>query len=88
MVAGGTISLADGTQVDLRRSLIRRWKLQATDTKQRVVDIRISSLARSAEILLEIESLPVGITDLQLVVLTAYAVLILHRTIPDAGGGG
>ena len=30
---GGTIFLTDGTQVDLRRSLIRRWKLQSTDTK-------------------------------------------------------
>ena len=44
---GGTISLTDGTEVDLRRSLNRRWKLQPTDTKQRFADIRISSLAPS-----------------------------------------
>src|SRR5450755_2112857 len=85
---GGTISLTDGTQVDLRRSLNGGWKLQTTDARQRLVDIR-----RSHRLLmtLTIRSLPAETVEARLVILTACAVVMLERMAPpvlELGSGG
>jgi hypothetical protein len=80
-LAGGTIYLIDGTQVDLRRSLHRRWRLQATDTGQRVADIRTSGMSTEPTMALTMRVHPAGITDVHLVVLTSCAVLMLERTL-------
>jgi len=83
---GGTISLTDATQVDLRRSLNGGWKLQTTDARQRLVDIR-----RSHRLLmtLTIRSLPAETVEARLVILTACAVVMLERMAPpvDFVGG-
>jgi hypothetical protein len=80
-LAGGTIYLIDGTQADLRRSLHRRWRLQAPDTGQRVADIRTSGMSTEPKMALTMRVHPAGITDVHLVVLTSCAVLMLERTL-------
>ena len=85
---GGTISLTDGTQVDLRRLLNGGWKLQTTDARQRLVDMR-----RSHRLLmtLTIPSLPAEMPEAHLVIFSACAVLMLERMAPPVdfvGGGG
>jgi hypothetical protein len=73
---GGTISLTDGTQVDLRRSPRGRWNLKATDSGQRLVDFRTGVLA-APRIAISVHSPPGGLGRGGLVVLTACAVLTL-----------
>jgi len=85
---GGTISLTDGTQVDLRRLLSGGWKLQTTDARERLADMR-----RSHRLLmsLTIRSLPAEMPEAHLVILTACAVVMLERMAPplvDVGGVG
>ena len=85
---GGTISLTDGTQVDLRRLLNGRWRLQTTGARQRLVDIRTSYRPLMT---LTIRSFPAEITEAHLVILTACGVLMLERMAPPVvfvGGGG
>jgi hypothetical protein len=83
---GGAIYLTDGTQVDLRRLLNRRWKLQTTGARQRLVDIRTSHRPLMT---LTIRSFPAEITEAHLVILTACAVVMLERmATPVFGGGG
>lgn len=85
---GGTIYLTDGTQVDLRRLLNGRWKLQTTGARQRLVDIRTSHRPLMT---LTIRSLAATITEVHLVILTACGVLMLERMTPrvsELGGGG
>jgi Protein of unknown function (DUF2510) len=79
---GGTISLTDGTQVELRRSISGRWRLQTVQTKDAFVRFRRSLAPASLTTIFRIRSLPAGITDVPLLVLTACAVLTLQRTLP------
>jgi len=85
---GGSISLTDGTQADLRRLLNGGWKLQTTGARQRLVDMR-----RSHRLLmtLTIRPLPPEMAHAHLVILTACAVVMLERMatpLVEAGGGG
>ncbi len=77
---GGTISLVDGAQVEMRRSLKGRWKLQTTDNRQALVEIWRDRAAR--QMALTIRSFPVGITQASVVILTACAVLMLESMMP------
>jgi hypothetical protein len=70
----------DGKRVHLRRFLLRQWRLQASETGLRFVDIRISG-ASSAPTMRE---LPAPTAEPHVVVLTACAVLMLERTLPVA----
>jgi hypothetical protein len=85
---GGTIALANGTRIDLRRSL-RGWKLRVSETRERIVD---PSEYRRDSLRLTIRSRPTGLSyDLPMVVLTTCAVLMLTATTPNppvASGGG
>ena len=79
---GGTISLTDGAQVEIRRSLSGRWRLQTVETRDEFVELRRSLVPASLTTIFRIRSLPAGITDVPLLVLTACAVLTLQRTRP------
>jgi hypothetical protein len=77
---GGTIFLTDGTQVGMRRSLNRRWKLQTMDARLSFVEIWRNRRARQMS--LTIRSLPADIDQVSVVILTACAVLMLEWTAP------
>lgn len=82
---GGTIFLAGGAQVDLRRSLYGGWKLQVTETHRRIMDMRGYGFSRP----LTIRSLPAEIySEAQVVVLTTCAVLMLSRSVGGPGPTG
>lgn len=85
LVAGGTISLINGTQTDLRRRLPGVWKLQTVDTHERIVDMHGYGASSTA---LTIRSLPIGVTDPHVMILTACAVMMLERTlrVPRSSG--
>ena len=88
---GGTIFLADGSQVDLRRSANGHWKLQTSGTREAFVVMRASRPGTSGvEIALEIRSGPAGVLELPLTVLIASTVVILDCTLPGppSGSGG
>lgn len=76
---GGTIALTNGTQVDLRRSLSRRWKLRASHTKEQLVDIHVAGAPSAQKVSVAVRSLPAGNTDWTVIVLTSCAVLMLDR---------
>ena len=76
---GGTIILIDGTHVDLRRSLKLRWKLQATDDKERLLDIRTSGLPSAQKVAVTVRFALADPTQGSLLVLTSCAVLMLQR---------
>jgi hypothetical protein len=88
-LAGGTISLTTGTQMDLRKPLPGLWKLQTTETRDVITDMRVYGPS-SARVM--IRALPIGITEGHVAILTACAVVMLDRTLPvpgaGAGGGG
>jgi hypothetical protein len=89
---GGTISVSGvARQVDLRRPVPRRWRLQRTDTRKRLVEIREAPTSGAPDLALTIRSLPPGTTrDKYLMLLTACAIVIAERTFvpPGVGGGG
>jgi hypothetical protein len=87
-LTGGTIWLGDGTRVDLRRALNRRWKLRASDTGQPFADIRTSAPWSKASITLTMRALPAGIADAHLVMLIACTVLMLDLTLATGTSGG
>ena len=68
----GTLLIADGTRVDLRRKLNGNWNLR-TPNRRPFVAIRMSGLER-----VTIRSLPTGVIDLHIVVLAACAVVSLE----------
>ena len=79
---GGIVILIDGTRVDLRRTLRLRWKLQATDDKQRLVDIRTSGTPGAQIVAVTVRSALADPAQGSLLVLTACAVLMLQRLVP------
>ena len=81
--AGGAILMADGTQVDLRRTIGRTWNLETADRRP-FAAIRVSRWDMWP-ITVTIRSLPSGVADLHVVVLTACAVVSLESV---TGGGG
>ena len=84
--AGGAILMADGTQVDLRRTIGRTWNLETADRRP-FAAIGMSGLKRN-KARVTIRSLPSGVVDLHIVVLTACAVVSLEGVTGDGGGGG
>jgi hypothetical protein len=90
LLSGGTISLIDGTQVDLRHSVTGGWRLQETETGRRIAEMRISGPPLTQKIGLTIMRLPPRTTEVSVLILTSCAVRILYRmiTAPIAVGGG
>ncbi len=85
-LAGGTISLIDGTQADLRRawtlSPLASWKLQATDMSERYADLRCPMSWSEQGLTFTISSLPHTVLA-DLVVLTACAVVRLEQLVAE-----
>lgn len=79
---GGTISSTDGTQVELRLSISGRWRLQTVENREVIVHFRRAFVPASLATVFRIRSLPAGITDVPLLVLTACAILTMQRTLP------
>ena len=85
--AGGTILMADGTRVDLRRRTpIADWNLQ-TPGQRPFAAISISGLERD-NARVTIRSLPSGVADVHVVLLTACSVVSLGGMVPGAGPVG
>ena len=80
---GGTILMADETRVDLRRKLNGNWNLRTPNSRP-FAAIRVSRWDMWP-ITVTIRSLPSGVVDLHVVVLTACAVVSLESV---TGGGG
>ena len=81
---GGTIILADGARLDLRRSVALRWQLLAEETQEPIMDI--SRFRRGAQ-RVTIRSLPAEIYSVApIVVLTTCAVIMLIATVDAVGG--
>ncbi|HSO99129.1 MAG TPA: hypothetical protein VLP43_09275 [Solirubrobacteraceae bacterium] len=78
---GGAIILIDGTRFDLRRTLRLRWKLQATDDKQRLLDIRTSGTPGAQIVAVTVWGALADPTQGNVLVLTSCAVLMLQRTM-------
>ena len=78
---GGTISLADGSAVDLRRSPAGRWRLQSVEAREPFVAMRVTHPRDGLTIALTIRSRQANVLALPQVVLTACAVVILDRTL-------
>ena len=76
---GGTISLVDGTQFELRPSLNRRWKLSASDGGERVLQLRTSGAPAAQKVVVVVRLRPAGTADGSLLLLTACAVVMLDR---------
>jgi hypothetical protein len=85
--AGGTLSLTTGARLDLRRPLPGLWKLRTTDTRELIADMRGYGPGSTR---LTIRSLPLGVTDDHVAILTACAVGMLERTlrVPVSNAGG
>lgn len=84
-LVGGTIILADGTRVDLRRSRKLGWNLRVSETRDPIVEV---SRYRSGSLSLTIQSLPADIySEAAIVVLTTCAVLMLMALAVDTGSG-
>jgi len=81
-LAGGTISMTDGTQAELRRDRRRSplfgWKLQATDTGGRYAEIHCPGRLSKRSITLSLQTLP-DTAFADVVVLTSCAVLRLQQ---------
>jgi hypothetical protein len=90
LLSGGTISLTDGTQIDLRRSITGEWTLEDRQTGRRIAEMRISGPPLRQRIGLTIRRLPARTTEGSVVILTSCAVRILYRmiTAPIAATGG
>jgi hypothetical protein len=85
--AGGTILMADGTRVDLRRRTpIADWNLQTPDERP-FAAISISGLERD-KARVTIRSLPSGVADVHIALLTACSVVSLGGMAPGAGPVG
>ena len=82
---GGTILMADGTRVYLRRKLNGNWNLRTPNSRP-FAAIRISRL-EMRPIAATIRSLPTGVVDIHVVLLTACAVVSLWGTVGAATGG-
>ena len=78
-LSGGTISLTDNAQFDLRRSPSRRWKLRATGRREAFLDIRTSGAPSSQRVVVAVRLRPGRPEESRLVFLTACAVLMLDR---------
>jgi hypothetical protein len=81
---GGTIRLTEGTEVELRRSLPGRWKVQSADGSKCLAEVHRSVIrsTQPQELKLTIHSLPVGVEHAGMIILAACALLILS---PDTG---
>lgn len=79
--------MTTGTQLNLRRPLPGTWKLRTADTRELIADMRGYGAGSTR---LMIRSLPIGITDADVTILTACAVMMLERTlrIPVSNTGG
>jgi hypothetical protein len=85
--AGGTILMADGTRVDLRRRTpMADWNLQTPDERP-FAAISISGLERDIA-RVTILSLPSGVADVHIALLTACSVVSLGGMAPGAGPVG
>lgn len=76
---GGTISLVDGTQFELRRSLNRRWRLSASDGGERVLQLRTLGASAAQKVVVVVRLRPAGTADGSLLLLTSCAVVMLDR---------
>jgi hypothetical protein len=81
---GGRIVLTDGVQVELRRSLNRRWTLRTMDERQPFAEIWTDR--NTGQMTLTVPLLPAGITQTSVVILTACAVLMLQWMAPHPSG--
>ena len=78
---GGTISFTDETQADLRRSLTRRWKVEALDGQEQFLDIRTSGVPSAQTLVVTIRVPPPGPAGGHLLLLASCAVLMLDRML-------
>jgi hypothetical protein len=82
LMAGGTISLIDGIQADLRRdwagSPLFGWKLESTDTGRRYAEIHCPGRLSKRSLTLTLRTLPDTVFA-DVVVLTSCAVLRLQQ---------
>ena len=78
-LSGGTISLTDGTEVELRRSLPGRWKVRSADGSGCVAEVHRSGLrsVQRQELKVTIHSLPADAAHASLLILAACALLML-----------
>ena len=74
---GGTISLVDDTRFELRPSLNRRWKLSASDSGERVMQLRTSGGPAAKRVVVAVRMRPAGTADGSLLLLTSCAVVML-----------
>ena len=82
---GGTVPLTNGTQLAVRPRLPGAWKLEPIDTQAQIADMRGHSSLATA---LTIRSLPIGVAEAHVAILTACAVTMLARMLRTPGGGG
>jgi hypothetical protein len=73
---GGTISLSDGTEVELRRAL-RGWTLRRPDTNHRLLEIHLAGAGSAQNLTVTFRSLRGDTTHLDLIVLASCAVVLL-----------
>lgn len=76
---GGTFSLADGTEFELRRSLNRRWKLSVSDGEEQVLQLRTSGKPAAQRVVVVVRLRPDGGTNSSLMLLASGAVVMLDR---------
>jgi hypothetical protein len=87
-LSGGIISLTDGTQAELRRIGMTRWRLEATDTDQRYAEFRkLGLLSGRRDISVALWPFPNSAAT-SILVLTALAVLRLEESIAVSQMGG
>lgn len=79
--AGGTIFLKAGPELDLVKSLVRRWTLRTVDSAEPIMHLHGSPVERSLPLRVELVSAPSGLADLHVAVLTAFAIAFLDEWV-------
>jgi hypothetical protein len=85
-LGGGTFSLAEGTEFELRRAMNRNWRLRGADPAL-LVDYRASGAPREQRLGVTIRALEEASAVSSVAVLAACAVLIAELTLGAWGGG-
>jgi hypothetical protein len=85
-LGGGTFSLAEGTEFELRRAMNRNWRLRGAHPEL-LVDYRVSGARREQRLAVTIRALEEASTASSVAVLAACAVLIAELTLGAWGGG-
>ena len=91
--SGGTLSLADGREAQLLRTVTGTWKLRSGDAREAWASIRPSGRAGETRTAVMVHSLPGTGADAALMILVACAVVTLERsrggvpTVSPAQGG-